>query len=70
MATPAEIQCLEQAYMALLRLPHSSVRLRSQHLLCKLRDAICDATGRKDQDVQEDYEARVYAQRFTDPSGE
>lgn len=62
-ATPEEIQCLEQSYLALLRLPHSSVRIHSQSLLCGLRDMLCDATGRETRDVQEHYEYLVLLER-------
>lgn len=57
--TEEEIKCFEQAYMALLRLPPTGVRLFSQHLLCSLRDALVVVKHSDPQTVQEYYEDLV-----------
>lgn len=54
--TGAELQCIESAYIAMLRLPHGVVRFNNQALLCMLRDLICEVSGRDAESVQNYYE--------------
>lgn len=61
MNNSAEIQALESAYLALLRMPHGVTRLNSQPLLCGLRDALAVALGKIPKDVQDEYGVKALA---------
>jgi hypothetical protein len=56
-----ELKHLENAYIAMLLMPNGLLRIRSQSLLCHLRDALADALGIESEDVQNEYEARASA---------
>lgn len=62
-AAPDLLQALEAGYIFALNHPHDAYRARNQETLCAMRDAICKATGRDSQDVQEDYEERALIAR-------
>jgi len=50
------LAALETAYIFALGTQHDLHRVRNQRALCDMRDAICSATGRDHQEVQEHYE--------------
>lgn len=58
------LAAIEAAYLHLLQTPHDTLRIQNQWTFCLLRDAICAATGREPQDVQDDFEERALKIRF------
>lgn len=50
---------LEAAYLAMLLMPHSLLRVKSQGILCELRDLIASQTGRDGKAVQDEFECRA-----------
>jgi hypothetical protein len=61
-AAPEGLQAAEQAYLFILKhVPAVSIaRIQNQHVLVSLCSYIAQATGREQQDVQEDFETRAY----------
>lgn len=60
-AAPDGFAAAEAAYLTLLKMPHSGPRLTMefQAAMSGLRSFIAKATGRDDQEVQDEYEARA-----------
>ena len=52
----SEVVLVEEAYMALLRLPHHAARQRLQGTLASLRDELAYLTRRDSQEVQDECE--------------
>lgn len=48
---------LERAYLLLLQMPDTALRLRNQETLCHVRDAIAQESGLPAQEVQESFES-------------
>ena len=57
------LELAEEAYVAILRHPHDTWRLKNQALYCTLRDFIADHTGMDSEEVQDEYESRAIEQR-------
>jgi hypothetical protein len=55
---------LYQAYLLLLKMPDSGVRVRNQSALCALRDAIASETGMTAEEVQNEAESTALEQRL------
>lgn len=51
----------EEAYLALLRLPHGLLRVNLQGALCRLRYEIAQSRGEKEEQVQNEFEALALA---------
>lgn len=58
-AAPDGYNAAELAYLVMLQMPHDALRIKSQVVLCALRDFLAAATGRESEDVQDEYEARA-----------
>src|SRR5574340_1494433 len=56
-AAPDGLKAVEMAYLHILRTPHDRLRVEGQSTLCALRDFIAVATGRTDEEVQNEFEA-------------
>lgn len=61
-AAPDMLTVLSATYLALLRHPHDAWRIENQGTLSDLRNVIATATGRDEQDVQDDFEFRANAE--------
>lgn len=56
-----ELECLEAAYRALLRLHFASpFRIANQDILARLRSAVAERQGRGDEEVQVEFEAEAH----------
>ena len=51
------LEMVEATYLALLTRPLDGWRIKNQRIYCMLRTAIAEATGRSDEDVQDEFEA-------------
>lgn len=58
-AAPDLLAACEAAYARMLQLPHAFFRAHSQPELCDLLQAIAKATGRDEQELQNEFEARA-----------
>lgn len=65
-AAPDGLHAAELAYLHLLKIPHDRLRLKGQVTLCALRDFIAKATGREEEDVQNEYESRALEEMHKD----
>jgi hypothetical protein len=54
-----EVQALEAAYLALLRMPFGEVRIQNQALFCSVLDVLATTLGRDNESVQNEYEAKA-----------
>ena len=50
------LNCIERAYIELLRMPVSILRIKNQSLLCALRDCIAENRSQSREEVQHEFE--------------
>lgn len=54
---------LEKLYLALLKHPCDSWRIKNQSIYCMVRSAVAEARGECDQDTQEHFECLALTER-------